>query len=54
MGNLKAQGFRLMVRKAGNYAAWIHPAEAKTMVGYTDCTDMDDAEFMEFIAAPAV
>jgi hypothetical protein len=52
MGNLKEQGFRLMVNKETEHAAWLHPAETLPgMLGYIDCTDMDDFQFMEFLAA---
>ena len=53
-GNLRAQGFRLMVRKEFNQARWVHPIEAKVMVGFVDCTDMSDAEFEQFMTAAEV
>lgn len=52
-GNLRAQGFRLMVRKEFEQARWVHPIEARVMVGFTDCTDMDDMEFAEFVCTAA-
>lgn len=47
--SLQEQGFRLMANKETEDARWVHPAEVSALVGYTDCTDMDDAEFAEFV-----
>jgi len=51
MGNLKEQGFRLLANKERNEVEWVHPAEVSQAKyeGFTDCTDMDDAEFDAFI-----
>ena len=43
-GNLRERGYRLMVRTEFNQARWVHPIEARIMVGFTDCTDMDYAQ----------
>lgn len=50
MGNLKAQGYRLMVNSLSQRAEWVHPAVVGHYFDYTDCTDMDDAQFAAFIA----
>ncbi|MBV8060817.1 MAG: hypothetical protein JO253_04745 [Alphaproteobacteria bacterium] len=51
MGNLKAQGFRLLANKERNAVQWVHPAQASLpqYQGFTDCTDMDDEQFGDFI-----
>lgn len=57
--NLREQGFRYIVGAAPSQYGWYHPAEithdAARFAAYTDCTDMSDAEFDEFmgVALPA-
>lgn len=46
---LKAEGFRFLVNPDGKGCDWIHPAEVNTRPGWTDCTDMNDAEFDAFM-----
>lgn len=53
MGNLKSQGFRLMVNKRSQRAEWVHPADVRNYFGYTDTTDMTDEDFDLFMGAPA-
>lgn len=49
---LKDQGYRFLVREDRKASAWVHPAEiTPRAAGWTDCTDMDDAEFDAFMAA---
>lgn len=48
-GNLRAQGFRLMARREFDQARWVHPIEARVMVGFVDCTDMDEAQMDAFL-----
>lgn len=56
MGNLKEQGFRLLANKERNAVEWVHPAEVgfPEYQGFTDCTDMDDAEFDAFILPKSI
>jgi len=49
MANLKDDGFRYMVNPDGKGCDWIHPLEVDSRAGWTDCTDMDDAEFDAFM-----
>jgi hypothetical protein len=41
-------GFRFLVSKDRKLAKWVHMLEV-VEDGSTDCTDMDDDEFLEFI-----
>ena len=51
MSHLKTQGNRFMVSQDRKAADWVHPLEVATRAaGWTDCTDMDDAEFDAFMA----
>lgn len=51
MATLKTQDHRFMVSPDGWDAAWVHPVEVATRCpDWTDCTDMDDAEFDLFVA----
>lgn len=49
--SLAAAGFRFCVCPSRVKAVWYHPADAAEHVaaGWTDCTDMNDAEFDEFM-----
>jgi hypothetical protein len=48
--DLRQQGNRFMVSPDQKQAEWIHPAElADRAAGWTDCTDMSDAEFDAFM-----
>lgn len=45
---------RLFVSPCGNSAVWIHPLDLRTghferYADWTDCTDMSDVEFDEFV-----
>jgi hypothetical protein len=45
---------RLYVSPCGKSAVWIHPLDLQTgfypqYADWTDCTDMDDAEFERFV-----
>jgi hypothetical protein len=43
-------GLRFMLSPDGRQADWIHPAEVATRCpGWSDCTDMGDAEFEHFL-----
>jgi len=49
--NLRDQGFRLLVCPSRKTAEWHHPSavDCLLMAGWTDCTDMNDAQFHEFM-----
>ena len=48
---LQEQGFRYMVSADKDRFGWAHPAdvEDRKLQGYTDCTDMTDAELEAFV-----
>lgn len=48
MSTLKEQGYRFLV--SPDDCDWIHPAEVPKYAGWTDRTDMSDAEFDIFMA----
>jgi hypothetical protein len=51
MSTTNPNGCRFMVSPDGRSADWTHPAEiAGRTPGWTDCTEMDDAEFNAFMA----
>ena len=48
--SLKDAGFRFLVSRDRKKYDWIHPAEIEARAkDWIDCTDMDDAEFEEFM-----
>jgi hypothetical protein len=50
MSTLKSNGCRFMVSPDGKHGDWVHPAEiAGRCPTWTDCTDMDDADFGVFM-----
>lgn len=49
--NLRDQGFRLLICPSRCKGEWHHPSGVAQLVamGWTDCTDMNDAQFNDFM-----
>lgn len=54
MATLQDNGCRYYANPARTEFRWIHPLEQqKYFPDWTDCTDMDDAQFAAFVTAGA-